>query len=258
MYLKDTDKDWEYFGRTDPYFSAFSYNEYRKEKISPESRERFFETGSAHVAMVFDVMQRYVDAHFQPGEATILDFGCGVARLVIPFARVCKHVTGVDISASMLREARNNCQEHGLSNVDLVNDLDDAPGPYDFIHSYIVLQHIPVPRGEMVVRRLIGLLRENGVGMLHLTYYRRSESFGSRVRNWLYAHCPTPLFAGFRNLLRGMPIAQPVMQMNEYDLNRIFRMFQEAGCQHSVVRFTRHWDTDGVMVFFQRKAVGVL
>ncbi len=257
MHLKNTDKDWEYFGRTDPYFGVLTWDEYKKENLSPESRRTIFQTGAAHIESIFKVVHGYLDASFEPINATTLDFGCGVGRLVIPLARVCKRVTGVDISESMLSEAGKNCQEYGLSNVDFIKDLDDASGSYDFIHSYIVLQHIPVKRGEMIVKQLIGLLRENGIGVLHLTYYRDVPS-GSRFRYWLYTHFPNPVLIGLWNVLRGRPFEQPVMQMNEYDLNQIFRILQESGCHHNVVRFTQHGETYGVIVFFQKKAVGLL
>jgi hypothetical protein len=106
----------------------------------------------------------------------------------------------------------------------------------------------------MIVKQLIGLLRENGIGVLHLTYYR-NVSYGSRVRYWLYSHFPA--LTGFWNILRRRPFDRPVMQMNAYDLNQIFRILQESGCHHNVVRFTRHGETDGVMLFFQKKRVGL-
>jgi SAM-dependent methyltransferase len=255
MLPNDTDSAWEYFGNTDPYFSVLTWDEYKKEKISADSRKRFFESGDAYIKFVLQIVHDYLDPAFQPGKATVLDFGCGVGRLVIPLAKECKSVTGVDISDAMLSEAIKNCQEYGVSNVDFIKGDDKVTGFYDFIHSFIVLQHIPPWRGEMILKRLIALLRNDGIGAIHFTYYRK-ESFAGRLRYFIYRTIPFSL--GFRNLLKGRPFGEPIMQMNEYNLNNIIRILQESDCHHSVMRFTRHTDTYGVILFFQKKRLPLL
>ena len=60
-----------------------------------------------------------------------LDFGCGVGRLIIPFARVFEHVTGVDISPAMLEIAQRNCLEQGIHNVEFVRSDDELSRVYE-------------------------------------------------------------------------------------------------------------------------------
>jgi SAM-dependent methyltransferase len=58
----------------------------------------------------------------RPGER-VLDIGCGTGATAIPFAAAVApggHVTGVDISAPMLAQARQNIEAEGADNVTLV------------------------------------------------------------------------------------------------------------------------------------------
>jgi ubiquinone/menaquinone biosynthesis C-methylase UbiE len=55
------------------------------------------------------------DPEFRP--CRVLDFGCGVGRCTIPFARIAEEVVALDVSPSMLREAEKNCLERALDNV---------------------------------------------------------------------------------------------------------------------------------------------
>ena len=61
----------------------------------------------------------------------------------------------MDVSPSMLAEARRNCEAHGVANVSLVpvrRQLSGAEGEFDLVHSYIVLQHIEIRRGRDLSR----------------------------------------------------------------------------------------------------------
>ena len=51
-----------------------------------------------------------------PGD-TVLDVACGPGILACAFARVAKHVTGIDITPAMLDRARQLQQERGLTNL---------------------------------------------------------------------------------------------------------------------------------------------
>ena len=75
----------------------------------------------------------------------VLEIGCGVGRLVKPLSGRVARVVGVDLSAEMLRRARDYCA--GLSNVEFHptgGRLDFLPSSaFDFVFSHIVFQHVP-------------------------------------------------------------------------------------------------------------------
>jgi 2-polyprenyl-3-methyl-5-hydroxy-6-metoxy-1,4-benzoquinol methylase len=76
----------------------------------------------------------------------VLDIGCGVGRWSRWLAARGAEVTGIDVSPTMIAEARRRAHHDGLSarcRFD-VQDLEhlDAEGPYDLVVAVTVLQHV--------------------------------------------------------------------------------------------------------------------
>ena len=105
----DSDKEWEKLGRSDPYYGVLSCEKFRKQGLEATSLAEFFDSGHDHINRVLEISRHYFDAGFAPSRA--LDVGCGVGRCTIPLARLCRSVTGVDVSESMLEESANNLRE---------------------------------------------------------------------------------------------------------------------------------------------------
>lgn len=248
MLDRTTDSAWERYGREDPYFGVLTNERYRRARLTEAEKAEFFEGGTAHVADVIATVRRHIDPEFQVDRA--LDFGCGVARLVIPLAAVARQVTGVDVSKSMLEEARRNCDARQLRNVELVvsdDRLSLLSGPYNFVHSFIVFQHIPVDRGRTIFGRLVELLQDGGVGVLHVTY---AKSYHRGWREHVKNHVPLvrPLLAWWR-LRRKLA---PEMQMNAYDLNALLAILQSARIDDVYLQFTDHGGALGVVLYFRK------
>src|ERR1700722_16390190 len=174
-----TDIAWEEWGRRDPYFGVITDPKFRSGRIDGDAKREFLASGESHVHGVLSTIRKHIDPAFAP--RTVLDFGCGVGRLLVPFAKITEDVVGLDVSTSMLQEARRNCDAQQLHNVRLLRS-DDAlstlTGPFDLIHSCIVFQHIPVERGRVSFAKLLQHLRPGGVGALQLTYSK--TRFASR------------------------------------------------------------------------------
>jgi len=146
-----TDHDWEKWGKSDPYYGVLSSDEYRSKQINPEMLETFFSSGQLHVDMVLGAIRDKFDPHYSPKQ--VLDFGCGVGRLLIPFAKASSFAVGVDVAPSMLNEARRNCDKYGIANIDLViadEKLGSVKDRFDLIHSCLVFQHIKFNRGFLI------------------------------------------------------------------------------------------------------------
>ena len=107
----------------------------------------FFRSGEINVANeVMSDMVAICGGQRSPLDLRMLEIGCGVGRMTRMLSRIFGHVTGVDISEEMIRQARENTAD--LPNVDLMlgdggtlAGLPDAT--YDFAFSFIVFQHIP-------------------------------------------------------------------------------------------------------------------
>src|SRR5262249_39031000 len=171
MRYLDTDHDWELFGQLDPYWAVVAADCFRKENVNEQTLREFFDWGERHIAWVLETVHSYLDSRFAPRSA--LDFGCGVGRLLLPLARRCQSAVGVDVADSMLQRVQAHCADAGLTNVTLVksdDDLSAVTGPFDLVNSHIVLQHIPCPRGYQLFRRLVELIWDGDVRVLHVTY----------------------------------------------------------------------------------------
>lgn len=246
MLLNEPDKDWEKIGRKDPYFGVLRHPQYRTRSLTREAREQFFQSGEARVRTVVDTVDKHLDVALRPQRA--LDFGCGVGRLLIPLARLSGEATGIDISDSMLAEARRNCEARGVGNVTVACDLSALEGSYDFIHSHIVFQHMKVARGEAIFAQLLGRLAPGGIGVLHFTYAK--SRLGQTLRGIVVSRVP---FGSYLfNLFKGMRPSAPHLQMNNYRLDRLFLLLQRARIADLHMEFTDHGGYLGVVLYFRK------
>jgi|SRR5215469_5198435 len=224
--MNDTDKQWEKWAVRDPYFSVLSIDSYRRRNLN-QSFEGFFRTGEEFISEILKTLEHTVGRSINRNRA--LDFGCGVGRLVIPLAKRFEQVIGVDVSATMLKEAQKNCELYGVTNVTFqqsVSDLDLLGGSFDFINSYIVLQHIPRKRGYAIITHLLGLLAPDGGVMIHFSIRRRSSRL--RRASYIVKH-KVPFAYVVANIIRRRDWNEPLMQMNEYDLPMVLDIFARHG-----------------------------
>jgi 2-polyprenyl-3-methyl-5-hydroxy-6-metoxy-1,4-benzoquinol methylase len=255
MMAKNTDKDWEIFGQMTPYFGVISDEKFMPENLDESAIKDFFASGEQHVEEIVSAIKHHIKPDFAPERC--LDFGCGVGRLVFPLAGRFPHVVGVDVSRSMIEEARRNSEQRGIANVEFIesdDELSKVKGMFDFIHSYIVMQHIQPKRGERLLQRLIEILNAGGVAALHFNYswdgWLQTATRKERFARWLRES--VPLAHNFINLAKGRKFNHPFMFMNNYDLNKIFSIIQDCGCQQAHVSFTSHDGHWGMMILFQK------
>ena len=99
---------------------------------------------------------------------TVLDVACGPGILACAFARVARHVTGIDITPAMLDRARLLQQERGLSNMtwkqgDVV-PLPFADSSFSIVTSRFAFHHLLDPAGAL--REMARVCRPGGRVML--------------------------------------------------------------------------------------------
>jgi 2-polyprenyl-3-methyl-5-hydroxy-6-metoxy-1,4-benzoquinol methylase len=269
----NTDLEWETWGKNDPYFGVVTSEKYRSDRLDHNAKREFFKSGEDVVEQVLSNCRKRFGDDFAP--KNMLDFGCGVGRLVIPFAGVVDRVVGVDVSDSMLEEAKKNCEINALQNVSFLRSDDNLSllqESFDFIHSFVVFQHIPTDRGKRIFGKLLSRLNDGGVGAVHMTYAKSyfDRSFGMppshslarrlasaikhRVKNRLNSHRRTNEI----QKQHGSMSRDPQMQMNSYLLNEIFYLIQAAGIRDVYSEFTDHGGHLGVYIYFQKPVLNHL
>ena len=249
---RDTDQDWTLVAETDPYWGVLSAEEFRGTALAPDTLARFMASGEAFVAELWALVEHHLRPGFQPGR--VLDFGCGVGRLLLPMARRSARAVGVDVAPRMLEMARQHAAQAGLTNVELVpaedDDLANLGGGFELINSYIVLQHIPPARGLRLLRALLARLAPGGIGSLQLTY--------AKERRFLLHEAPRARYYrrdGGALLDLGATAAEPppgTITVFDYDLNEVAVLLADAAAGPVLALPTRHDGHLGIHYLFRR------
>ena len=155
-------QDWEELAANDPLWAILA---------APEARggrwqvDEFFASGEAEIAQVLEVS---AGLGLPEQHERALDFGCGVGRLTRALGGRFDDAVGVDISAEMVRLARElndgrNCSFELNVTADLGAFESDS---LDFVYSALVLQHLP---GRELIRSYLAdflrVLRPGGLAV---------------------------------------------------------------------------------------------
>lgn len=230
----DTDRAWRIWGETDPYFGVLAAPEYRKDRID---LDRFFHTGRFYADDRLAMLDRQL-GRFPRGSA--LDFGCGVGRVTLPLADHFDTVLGLDISPGMLAEAERLRIANVVDNVAYRPSddmLGEAPGSFDFVHSYIVFQHIPQARGLPIIGRLLDRVAVGGVANIHVAIHAENRSLGGVFYR---ARTRIPGLQRLIHFARGRSAGEPTMQMNDYPVGPLIAMMHRRGFGQALIDVERH------------------
>jgi len=151
-------RSWEALARHDPLWAIVSTPDKQGNRWE---KEEFFATGAVEVQHVMDLLARL---EIRPAREAALDFGAGVGRLTQALATHFERVDGVDISPTMLAQARSY-NRHGDRVRYLQGEPDGLPLPtacYDFVLSRIVLQHLPAAMQQRYLTEFMRVLKPGG------------------------------------------------------------------------------------------------
>ncbi len=150
---------WNRYAHADPYWAVLTESGKEAGKWNPEA---FFRTGTETVANELNQLKACgLALRFEHA----LDFGCGLGRLTNGLADHFARTTGVDISAAMLKQARQLSRHPGR--IEFVQTADPQlrslpADSFDLVFSEITLQHIPPAETELYLTSLVRLARPGG------------------------------------------------------------------------------------------------
>lgn len=166
MSLSRHKRDWDEIAAEDPLWAILSSPEKSRGRWE---LEEFFATGVPEIAQV---LQRAGDLGYPQRRDRALDFGCGYGRLTRAISNHFSSTVGVDISDEMISAAgRLNDAYPSIEFV--TNDAEDlarfSSGEFDFIYSFIVLQHIPT--SDLIkgyIREFVRIMQVGGLLVFQL------------------------------------------------------------------------------------------
>lgn len=201
---------WSHLGEVKPHFSVITDPQYLPENLDG-SIDRFWASGEGEAAAAQRLLERFGVGDL--GSRTCVEYGCGVGRVTMGFARRFGQVHGYDISSGHLDVARRRADELDLANIGLhlcaENLLADLE-PCDFFYSKIVFQHNPPPIIARLIRKALACLKPDGIAVFQVPVYAAGYRF--RIAEWLAA----------RHRLD--------MQMHCLPQPRIFELIAEEDC----------------------------
>jgi SAM-dependent methyltransferase len=248
---RNTDLDWEKVATDDPYWGVLSAEQFRGRQLSGRAKEAFFKSGDEFVSNVIGFIRKHIDAGFRPIRS--LDFGCGVGRLLIPIAQQSEEAVGVDVSEKMLALCNQHLAEHGIKNA-LTIKSDDAlslvSGTFNFLNTYIVLQHIPPARGYELLERLLSKVKEGGVASVQLTYGKHRKFLVHEAGRASYYRRDGHMLFDIGSTLQNPPVG--TITMYDYDLNCVVSLINAVAGSPVLMLPTNDDDHLGAHFLFAR------
>jgi SAM-dependent methyltransferase len=177
-----------------------------------------------------------------PGDAVVLEMGCGTGQLSLFLASADRSVIGADLSRPSLELARDAATRYGVRSVDFIETDLQAPGlrrgAFDVVICSGVLHHTPDPRASFAA--VAQLARPGGVVVIGL--YNAYARVPLRVRRGLAR------LTGFRWIpwdpvlrdRRGEPARRQAWLRDQYQhveehrhtLREVQRWFRENGVEY--------------------------
>ncbi len=247
--MSNSERIWEFFGENDPYFAVNTISEMRSESIDEDKIKLFFAGGEEYVKKIWLQIEENFIHDFTPRRA--LDFGCGVARLTLPIAVRSREAVGVDISTNMLEVAAKNADSFNIKNISFIkgdDNLSKVTGEFDFIHSFVVFQHINPNIGELIFKKMVETLSEGGIGVVQFGYADSISTYAQKLRFSLYRDYS--VIYQLRNLILRKK-REPLIPMYSYNLNNLMLILQQNDCHNCQIRFSHH-GVEGIILFFQK------
>lgn len=218
MKLQDTEKNWEIFAQKDPLWSILTDPAKYGNKWGIDE---FFATGKGDMDRLFADLAKdgaLPASVTKPSRA--LDFGCGVGRLTQALVGRFDEVWGVDISPSMIRQAKEYAEARSKQIIYIQNSANDLAmcktGDFDFVCSLITLQHMEPRYGKNYIQEFIRMLKPGGVCVFQMPSHmsKKLGSLSLRLVHWAHRHMPAFL----------IPVARMIFLKKTKPINAVMEM----------------------------------
>jgi SAM-dependent methyltransferase len=160
---------------------------------------------------------------------TVLDVACGPGLVVAAFARICRHVAGIDLTPAMIEKAREHAAALELANVDWhVGNVLPLPFPdrkFSVVVSRFAFHHFPDPLA--VLREMVRVCTRPGriviADMVASDDPKRADTLNRMERLRDPSHARTLTLAEWRSLFAdaGLPVPRETYYDVRAELERL-------------------------------------
>ena len=135
-----------------------------------------------------------------------IDFGCGAGNYAIYLASRGFNVTGIDISPTAIKMAKENAKKKGITCnflvADVLGDLCEVEEPFDFAVDWELLHHIFPEQRLLYVENVYKLLNHGGK-YLSVCFSEKDKEFGGSG-NYRVSGLDTVLYFSSESELRSL------------------------------------------------------
>lgn len=215
MKISDLTRDWDAFGRNDPFWAILTAPEKRHNKWLPAE---FFETGAREIA---ELMSYIGELGVELKRRKALDFGCRAGRLSQALGSYFEEVHGVDVAPSMISLANSLNQRKCIYHVNPSTRLElFGEDTFDLNYSNITLQHIPPAITKSYLSEFIRVLAPGGLLVFQLP---------SSPVNPLKQATKRTVAKGVLQLFRTVGyIRRPIMVMHSMERENVVSLLRHA------------------------------
>lgn len=167
---------------------------------------RTYEKGYYHYQWIYlerPLIERLFKELVADGAKSYLDFACGTGRILGVAESFFNETTGVDVSESMLTEARNLCNRSSILKMDLT--VDYLKETFDIITAFRFFLNAEAELRYEALKAIHSRLRDRGVFIVNIHCNKRSIlGYIYRVRNRILKRntANTEGYEEFKNLLQ--------------------------------------------------------
>ena len=221
-------KHWTKIAQTNPYHGVLTSQKYLGAALDSTTFEEFFKTGFDH----YKFLSRNFDELLER-RGLIVDFGCGVGRLLYGLSRLPhRKLIGVDVAPNMRALARQNLEKLDVD-AKLLSKIEDIDEEIDVFHSCIVFQHIETELGYDIIEQAAKKIGSDGLFLVQLPI----GSLRGKLRDTIhFFKRRIPALVMLHNILSGKSIFAPHMQMNVYKFSIIFKILTDNGFEKIYVK----------------------
>jgi ubiquinone/menaquinone biosynthesis C-methylase UbiE len=123
-------------------------------------------------------------------ELTLIDLGCGTGATSLFAGDRFKKVYGVDVSESMITEAKRKLSDKNLKNIEFINagflSYDHKDPPVDVLITKAAFHHLPDFWKQIALWKMNKMIKTGGtLSISDVVFTLQASDFNEKINNWI-------------------------------------------------------------------------